>query len=65
MPAGGGRLRKAGEAVVGFLNPGPAGSLFILFFIALLAVMTPIAFRVGKLLVKPIRRCWTLHNHGE
>jgi hypothetical protein len=34
MPAGG-RLRR----VVGLLNPGPAGLLFILFLIALLAAM--------------------------
>jgi uncharacterized membrane protein len=51
--------------VIGLLNPGPAGLLFILFLIILLAVMAPIAFRVGKLLVEPIRRCWALHNHGE
>jgi len=33
MPAGGRRLRR----VVGLLNPGIAGLLFILFFITLLA----------------------------
>jgi len=49
MPAGG-RLGR----VVGLLNPGPAGLLFILLFIILLAVMAPIAFRIGKLFVKPI-----------
>jgi hypothetical protein len=49
MPAGG-RLRRA----VGLLNPGPVGLLFILFFIILLAVMAPIAFRIGKLFVRPI-----------
>jgi hypothetical protein len=49
MPAGG-RLGR----VVGFLNPGPAGLLFILSFIILLAVMAPIAFRIGKLFVEPI-----------
>jgi len=49
MPAGG-RLRRA----VGLLNPGPVGLLFILFFIILLAVMAPIALRIGKLFVRPI-----------
>jgi hypothetical protein len=42
------------EAVVGFLNPGPVGLLFILFFIILLAIMAPIAFKIGKLFVRPI-----------
>jgi hypothetical protein len=50
MPAGGRRLRR----VVGLLNPGPVGLLFILFLTILLAVMAPIAFRIGKLLVEPI-----------
>jgi hypothetical protein len=50
MLAGGRRPRR----VVGLLNPGPAGLLFILFFIILLAAMAPIAFRIGKLLVRPI-----------
>jgi hypothetical protein len=50
MPTGGRRLRR----VVGFLNPGIAGLLFILFFIILLAVMAPIALRIGKLFVEPI-----------
>jgi hypothetical protein len=50
MPAGGGRLRR----VVGLLNPGIAGLLFILFLTILLAIMAPIAFRIGKLLVEPI-----------
>jgi hypothetical protein len=49
MPAGG-RLRR----VVGLLNPGTAGLLFILLFITLLAAMAPIAFRIGKLFVEPI-----------
>jgi hypothetical protein len=48
--AGGRRLRR----VVGLLNPGPAGLLFILLFITLLAAMAPIPFRIGKLLVEPI-----------
>jgi hypothetical protein len=46
----GGRLGRA----VGLLNLGPAGLLFILLFITLLAAMAPIAFRIGKLLVEPI-----------
>ena len=50
MLTGGRRLRR----VVGLLNPGPAGLLFILFFIVLLAVIGPIALRVGKLFVEPI-----------
>ena len=50
MPAGGRRLRRAVE----LLNPGIAGLLFILFFIILLAVMAPIAFRIGKFFVEPI-----------
>jgi signal transduction histidine kinase len=46
----GGRLGR----VVGLLNPGPAGLLFILLFITLLAAMGPITLRVGKLFVGPI-----------
>jgi len=54
----GGRLRR----VVGLLNPGPAGLLFILLFITLLAVMAPIAFRIGKLLVEPILWIYESNN---
>ena len=54
----GGRLRR----VVGLLNPGPAGLLFILLFIILLAVMAPIAFRIGKLLVEPILWIYESNN---
>jgi len=57
MPAGR-RLRR----VVGLLNPGIAGLLFILFFIILLAVMAPIAFRIGKLFVRPI--FWLYESRG-
>jgi len=46
----GGWLRR----VVGLLNPGPVGLLFILFFIILLAIMGPITLRIGKLFVGPI-----------
>jgi hypothetical protein len=49
----GGRADWFGR-VVRLLNPGPAGLLFILLFIILLAAMAPIAFRIGKLLVEPI-----------
>jgi len=59
MPAGG-RLGR----VVGFLNPGPAGLLFILLFIILLAVMAPIAFRIGKLLVEPILWLYVSRNYS-
>jgi hypothetical protein len=58
MLAGGRRLRR----VVGLLNPGPAGLLFILLFITLLAVMAPIAFRIGKLLVEPILWLYESNN---
>jgi hypothetical protein len=54
----GGRLRR----VVEFLNPGTAGLLFILLFITLLAVMAPIAFRIGKLLVEPILWLYESNN---
>jgi multisubunit Na+/H+ antiporter MnhE subunit len=57
MPARG-WLRRA----VGFLNPGMAGLLFILFFIILLAVIGPIALRVGKLLVGPILWLYESNN---
>jgi hypothetical protein len=50
MQTGGRRLRRA----IRFLNPGPVGLLFILFFIILLAIMAPIALRIGKLFVGPI-----------
>jgi hypothetical protein len=49
---------------VGLLNPGPVGSLFILFFIILLAVMAPIAFRIGKLLVEPILWIYEFGNYS-
>jgi hypothetical protein len=49
---------RAGE----FLNPGPVGLLFILLFITLLAVMAPIPFRIGKLLVEPI--LWLYESRG-
>ena len=49
---------RAGE----FLNPGIAGLLFIAFFIALLAAMAPIAFRIGKLLVEPILWLYESNN---
>jgi hypothetical protein len=58
MLTGEGWLRR----VVGFLNPGIAGLLFILFFIILLAVMAPIAFRIGKLFVEPI--LWVYGSRG-
>jgi hypothetical protein len=58
MPVGGGWLGR----VVGFLNPGIAGLLFILFFIILLAVMAPIALRIGKLFVEPI--LWLYESRG-
>jgi hypothetical protein len=54
MLTGGGRLRRVGEVVVGFFNPGIAGWLFILFFIILFAIIGPIALRIGKLFVRPI-----------
>jgi len=58
MPAGGRRLGR----VVGLLNPGPVGLLFILLFITLLAAMAPIAFRIGKLLVEPILWLYESNN---
>jgi hypothetical protein len=60
MLAGGRRLRRA----VGLLNPGPAGLLFILFLIILLAVMAPIAFRIGKLFVRPILWLYESRNYS-
>jgi len=45
-----GWFRRVGK----FLNPGIAGLLFILFFIILFAIIAPIAFRIGKLFVRPI-----------
>jgi hypothetical protein len=59
MPAGG-RLGR----VVGLLNPGPVGLLFILLFIILLAAMAPIAFRIGKLLVEPILWVYESRNYS-
>jgi hypothetical protein len=59
MPAGG-RLGR----VVGFLNPGPAGLLFILLFIILLAAMAPIPFRIGKLFVEPILWLYVSRNYS-
>jgi len=59
MPVGG-RLGR----VVGFLKPGPAGLLFILLFIVLLAAMAPIAFRIGKLLVEPILWVYESRNYS-
>jgi hypothetical protein len=56
----GGRLGR----VVGLLNPGPAGLLFILLFIILLAAMAPIAFRIGKLLVEPILWIYESRNYS-
>ena len=50
--------------VIGLLNPGPAGLLFILLFIILLAVMAPIAFRIGKLLVEPILWIYESRNYS-
>jgi hypothetical protein len=50
--------------VVGFLNPGTAGLLFIAFFIILLAAMAPIAFRIGKLLVEPILWLYESRNYS-
>jgi hypothetical protein len=58
MLAGGRWLRRA----VGLLNPGPAGLLFILLFIILLAVMGPITLRIGKLFVGPI--LWLYESRG-
>jgi hypothetical protein len=60
MLTGGRRLRR----VVGLLNPGPAGLLFILFLIILLAVMAPIAFRIGKLFVRPILWLYESRNYS-
>ena len=54
------RLRR----VVGFLNPGPAGLLFILLFIILLAAMAPIPFRIGKLFVEPILWLYVSRNYS-
>jgi len=50
--------------VVGFLNPGPAGSLFIAFFVILLAVMGPIVLRIGKLFVRPILWLYESRNYS-
>jgi hypothetical protein len=47
---------------VGFLNPGVAGWLFILFFIILFAIIVPIALRIGKLFVEPI--LWLYESRG-
>jgi hypothetical protein len=55
---------RARETVVGFFNPGMAGWLFILFFIILLAIMAPIAFRIGKLFVRPIFWLYESSNYS-
>jgi len=60
MLTGGRRLGR----VVGFLNPGPAGLLFILLFIILLAAMAPIPFRIGKLFVEPILWLYVSRNYS-
>jgi hypothetical protein len=60
MLTGGRRLRRA----IRFLNPGPVGLLFILFFIILLAIMAPIALRIGKLFVEPILWIYESRNYS-
>jgi len=59
MPAGV-WLRRVGE----FLNPGPAGSLFIAFFVILLTIMAPTALRIGKLFVEPILWLYESRNYS-
>ncbi|MDT7970106.1 MAG: hypothetical protein RQ842_06035 [Vulcanisaeta sp.] len=49
---------------VGLLNPGVAGWLFILFFIILFAIIAPIAFRIGKLFVRPIFWLYESSNYS-
>ena len=63
MPAKG-QLRRVGEVVVGFFNPGMAGWLFILFFIILFAIIGPIALRIGKLFVRPIFWLYESRNYS-
>ena len=63
MPAKG-QLRRVGEVVVGFFNPGIAGWLFILFFIILFAIIGPIVLRIGKLFVRPIFWLYESRNYS-
>ena len=63
MPAKG-QLRRVGEVVVGFFNPGIAGWLFILFFFVLYFILSLIPLRIGKLFVEPILWLYKSRNYS-